>query len=96
MTQYQVDSETMLATTAAARGSIGRLEAEIASLHGQLTNLQSSWTGHAASAFQGVVSEWKGMEQRMQEVLASINHALGQAGQQYSEAEESNARLFSR
>jgi WXG100 family type VII secretion target len=94
MTRYQVDSEAVLAATAAARGSIGRIEAEVGGLHGQLTNLQGSWTGTAASAFQEVVGEWRSLEQRVGEVLAAMSHALGQAGQQYADIEESNARLF--
>ena len=68
----------------------------MAGLHGQLTNLQSSWTGQAASAFTGVVTEWKTTQQRVEENLAAINQALTHAGQQYAEIEAANARLFSR
>lgn len=96
MTRYQVDSEAVLGATSAATATIGRIQAEVGSLHGQLTNLQGSWTGPAATAFQTLVGEWKGMEQRVEEVLGAMSHALGQAGQQYAEIEASNARLFMR
>ena len=59
MTRYQVDSEAVISATGAVRSSITRIQSEVAGLHGQLTNLQSSWTGQAASAFTGVVTEWK-------------------------------------
>jgi 6 kDa early secretory antigenic target len=96
MTRYQVDSEEVISTTGAARGSIGRIQAEVEGLHALLTNLQGSWTGQAAAAFQGVVSEWKATQIRVEENLASINAALGQAGQHYAEIEVANARLFAR
>ncbi len=96
MTRYQVDSEAVISATGAVRSSITRIQSEVAGLHGQLTNLQSSWTGQAASAFTGVVSEWKVTQQRVEENLAAINQALTQAGQQYAEIEAANARLFTR
>jgi WXG100 family type VII secretion target len=75
---------------------MSRLQAETTSLTGQLTNLQASWSGPAATAFQSVVSEWKATQQRVEESLASIGVALNQAGQQYAEIELANARLFGR
>lgn len=94
MTRYQVDSDAVLAATTAAQGSIARIQAEVAALHGQLTNLQATWTGPAATAFQAVVTEWRGTEQRVDEVLSAVGQALGTAGRQYAEIEASNARLF--
>jgi WXG100 family type VII secretion target len=94
MTAYQVDSDAVLTTTGAVRASIARIQSEVSGLSGQLTGLQGTWTGQAATAFQSVVSEWHGTQLRVEEVLASINQALAQAGQQYAEIEAANARLF--
>ena len=94
MTQYQVDSDSVFATSGAARGSISRIQAEVEALHSQLLALQSSWTGQAASAFQVVVDDWKITQVRVEECLSSINTALGQAGQQYADIEATNASLF--
>jgi early secretory antigenic target protein ESAT-6 len=96
MTRYQVDSEAVLNATGAVRNSIARIQSEVAGLHGQLTSLQGSWTGQAASAFAGVITDWKGTQQRVEESLAAINQALTQAGQQYADIEAANARLFAR
>jgi early secretory antigenic target protein ESAT-6 len=96
MTRYQVDSEAVLSATGAVRNSISRIQAEVAGLHGQLTNLQGSWTGQAATAFAGVVTDWKATQQRVEESLAAINQSLAQAGQQYAEIESANTRLFGR
>ena len=95
MTRYQVDSEAVLGATAAIRASASRLQGEVAGLHGQLTSLQSSWSGQAADAFQAVVNDWKATQQRVEESLAAINQALTRAGEQYAEIEAANARLFS-
>ncbi len=96
MTSYHVDSEAVLGATASVHASMERLSGESSSLLGQLMNLQGSWGGAAASAFQSVVSEWRATQQRVEESLGSIGHALGTAAQQYAEAEATNARLFQR
>jgi WXG100 family type VII secretion target len=94
MTRYQVDSEAVAAATGNVRAAVGRIQAEVGGLHSQLTQLQSSWTGPAATAFQGVVSDWRATQQRVEESLAHINAALAQAGRIYADVEEQNARLF--
>ncbi|MBC7723511.1 MAG: WXG100 family type VII secretion target [Burkholderiaceae bacterium] len=96
MTTYQVDSEAVLGTTNTVRASMGRIQAEAASLYAQLVGLQGSWSGQAATAFQSIAGEWKSTQQRVEESLAAINVALGQAAQQYAEIESANTRLFLR
>ena len=96
MTRYQVDSEAVLSATGAVRTTIGRIQSEVTSLDGQLANLQGSWTGQASSAFVAVVTDWKTTQHRVEETLAAINAALTQAGQQYADIEQANARLFAR
>jgi early secretory antigenic target protein ESAT-6 len=71
-----------------------RISGEASSLLSQLVNLQGSWSGPAASAFQTVVTDWRSMQHRLDESLGSVGQALGTAGQQYAEIETSNARLF--
>lgn len=96
MTRYQVDSEAVIAATAATRGSIGRLQAEAAVLQGTLSGLQSTWSGAAASAFQGLLAEWTAAYQRVEQTLAAMNEALAHAGQGYAEVEAQAARMFVR
>ena len=94
MTRYQVDSEAVAAATAVVQAAIGRIQGEVSGLHGSLVNLQGSWTGSAAAAFQGVVADWTATQRRVEESLANINTALAHAGQTYAEIEFQNARLF--
>ncbi|QHC59629.1 WXG100 family type VII secretion target [Rathayibacter sp. VKM Ac-2760] len=94
MTHYQTDIDAITAATGSIHGSSERIQAEVAGLLGQLTSLEGSWTGQAATAFQGVVSLWRTTQSQVEDGLASIALALGTAGQQYAETEEANARLF--
>jgi len=96
MTRYQVDSEAVISATGAVRAIISRIQAEVAGLDGQLAQLQGSWTGAAASAFTSAAADWRSTQQRVEENLGTLNLALTHAGQQYSETEANNARLFVR
>jgi len=96
MTRFHVDSEAVATATANVRATIGRLQGEVSAMRTQLVELQSSWSGSASSAFQGVVAEWTTTQAKVEESLAAIAAALAYAGQQYAEIEDSNARLFLR
>lgn len=64
-------------------------------MYSHLTSLESSWSGQAATAFQGVVGDWRITQQRVEESLATIQQALATAGRQYADVEQQNSRLFS-
>ena len=96
MTTYHVDAAQVSAATQTVQGTIGRIQAEVASLLGQLTGLQSSWSGHAATAPWNAVADWRATQLQVEQSLAQLNHALGIAATQYAEAEQANARLFLR
>ena len=94
MTSYRVDSEAVLSAHGAIQNTMSRIEAEAASLKSQLVNLEGSWTGQAAMAFQSIVGDWTATQQRVEQSLAAIGNALGQAGRQYADVELANARMF--
>ena len=50
MTTYHVDAAQVSAATQTVQGTIGRIQSEVSSLLGQLTGLQSSWSGQARLA----------------------------------------------
>lgn len=94
MTRYTVDSEAVATAASAITGTVGRLQGEANALHSQLDALQGAWTGTAATAFQGVVQQWRGAQANLEQALGAIDHALRTAGTQYAEIELANARLF--
>ncbi len=94
MTRFTVDSDAVSGAASAVAGTVSRLQAEANAMHTQLDQLQSSWTGTAATAFAGVVQQWRGAQHNLEQALGSIDQALRTAATQYAEIEQANARLF--
>lgn len=94
MPVFSVDSDAVFAATTAVRATGERLQADTAAMLAQLTQLQGSWTGAAAVAFQGVVERWRAAQRDLDGALADISTALATAGQQYAQVEQSATSLF--
>lgn len=94
MTQFQVDSEQVLAANTAIQSTIGRVQTDIGSLHAQLQSLQDSWRGLAANQFQELALRWHTTATAVQSQLGELGMALAYAAQQYEEIENANLRLF--
>ncbi len=94
MTAFSVDADAVLAATGAIRGTADRLQAETAAMLGQLTQLQGTWTGGAAVAFQSLVDRLRSAQTELESALTDIGTALGHAGAQYAQTEVAAAGLF--
>ncbi|KAA9085383.1 WXG100 family type VII secretion target [Microbacterium radiodurans] len=94
MTVFSVDSDAVLTATAGIRGTASRIESDTAAMMAQLVQLQSSWTGGAALAFQSVAERWSAAQREVETALADIAAALDTAGQQYLQAEQAATGLF--
>ena len=94
MTQFTVDSEQVWAANSAIQGTITRINHEVDLLHGQLTGLQTTWTGLAANSFQELVIRWRATATTVDVQLGELGAALGVAASQYAEIEYANQRLF--
>ena len=93
MSIVQIDVEELRAKSGAVEGSIGRLQAEVGTMEANLRQLQDTWRGQAAANFQGVLTEWRATQQRVEEALAGIRRAMDAAATQYQEAEAANAAM---
>ena len=80
MAVYSVDSDAVLSATTAVRGTMERVQGDTHAMLAQLTPLQSSWTGTAAASFHGVIEQWRGVQQQVEESLGAIGGALAVAG----------------
>ncbi len=94
MAVYSVDSDAVLAATAAVRATGERIRADTHTMLAQLADLQGQWTGAASGAFAGVVEQWRAAHTGLDEALASIGVALESAGRQYADAEHVTLGLF--
>jgi early secretory antigenic target protein ESAT-6 len=96
MTQYHVDSSEISRGSQLAIQSGENIRMEVAGLLGMLTSLEGSWQGGAASAFTGVLEQWRSAQAQVETALGSMGAALGQAAQEYEAAETQASRLFAR
>jgi len=95
MVQFNVNSDDLALKSTAVRGSVDRIRLEVDAMQRNLQDLQSTWTGAAASNFQGLLMEWRATQMKVEASLESINSALSMAAVQYAQAEEANTRMFS-
>lgn len=96
MTQYNVDAAQVANASTLAANSAEALRAEVGAMMSHLTALEGSWQGGAASAFTGLLQEWRAAQVQVESALDNITVALGQAAQQYQSAEDNASRLFVR
>ncbi len=94
MSVFTVDTEAVGAAQAAALATMERLRGEASTLMAQLSQLQSSWSGQASSAFQLCAEEWRGAQLHVEQTLESIGGKLGSAATQYADADHYSASLF--
>ncbi|MGO3885158.1 MAG: WXG100 family type VII secretion target [Mycetocola sp.] len=94
MGHFQVDSDQVMTSTASMNATIGTIRAEVSRLYGQLSALEGSWTGQAATAFTTLLGQWRSTQLTVEQNLETISTALGRAGQRYAEIEEANAQMF--
>lgn len=96
VSRFEVDSARVAQASGAVNASVGSISAEVDRMMRNLLDLQNSWRGQAATQFQGVVTDWRATQERVRQSLEDISAALGAAGQQYADVEQSNARMFAR
>ncbi|MDO5080469.1 WXG100 family type VII secretion target [Buchananella hordeovulneris] len=93
--RYEVDSVEVTQTAVRMRATIAAVEAEVSSMMGQLTALQSSWSGAASSAFAALAQEWKATQTQVETNLTNITEALDQVASEYASVEDLAVQTFS-
>jgi 6 kDa early secretory antigenic target len=96
MSRYEVDSAQVTQAAAAVQTSAQQISAQVDGMMRHLLALQSSWRGQAASSFQHVITDWRGVQERVGVGLEEIQRALTLTAQQYQQAEDNAARMFAR
>lgn len=94
MAQFNVNSDDLALKSSAVKGSVDRIRMEVDAMKRNLLDLQSTWTGSAATNFQALLQEWHATELKVEASLESINAALSMAATQYAQAEDANTRMF--
>ncbi|CAN7350515.1 WXG100 family type VII secretion target [Microbacterium sp. LjRoot45] len=94
MAVFSVDSDAVMSATSAVRATGDRLQSDTAAMMSQLTQLQGSWTGSAAVAFQSVIERWRAAQREVETALADISGALGHVARQYADTESAATGIF--
>ncbi|WP_062136228.1 WXG100 family type VII secretion target [Demequina aestuarii] len=94
MTRYHVDAAEVAHASSRASASAETIRGEVAAMMGHLTALEGSWQGGAATAFAGVLDQWRGAQVQVEQALDALTVALSQAAEHYQSAEDTAARLF--
>lgn len=94
MNLIRVDAAAIATAATVTKTQIAAIETEVAKLTANLTSLEASWSGSAATAFQGALGSWRAAQSAVEASLAELNRVLEMASTQYAEVEAANARLF--
>lgn len=94
MAHFEVDSAQVSSGAAAARASAANIRSEVAAMVAHLMNLQASWRGTAAVAFNDLLVQWQSTQQLVEQNLDSISTALDTSARQYEDVEAATTRLF--
>ena len=96
MSRFEVDS----ARVALAAGTVERtattVRSEVAAMLHHLEELQATWQGEAAARCAELVTDWRTVQTRVEDVLDGVQVGLTRAARTYEEAEASAAALFGR
>ena len=67
------------------------VQADLASLRGQLAPLQGAWVGEAATAFAALMERWDADARSLSQALRAIGEAVQGSGRTYQQQEEAQA-----
>ena len=75
-------------------GIAGQIEQQLGDLKGYLAPLVASWTGEAATDYQGLQTKWNQSAEDLHAVLQQIASALRTASENYVSGEHTNASMW--
>ncbi|GAB3850191.1 WXG100 family type VII secretion target [Nesterenkonia populi] len=96
MAVFQIDTTELLSKSQNVEATLGRIQSDVNMMEGQLRQLQETWKGSAAVAFQDVLTQWRSAQVQVEQSLASVRQAMASASAQYEETESANTRVFGR
>lgn len=96
MAIFQIDTADLAAKAGTVEATLSRIQSDVSSMEGQLRQLQETWKGSAALAFQDVLTQWRATQVQVEQSLGSVRQAMATASMQYEETEQATTRMFGR
>ncbi|MDR2255224.1 MAG: WXG100 family type VII secretion target [Arthrobacter sp.] len=94
MATFSTDTALMRTKSAQVLSTAERVRSEVATMHASLQDLNNAWSGAASQRFQGLITQWRQVQAKVEESLTQISQALSSASTHYDEAERANTSLF--
>ena len=94
MPVFSVDTQAVADTASRTRTRIATIQTETDGLTGDISTLQSSWTGGASDSMATCAADWHVTAIQVQSSLDLISQALDQAAVSYDDAEVTNKGRF--
>ena len=94
MPVFSVDTQAVADTAARTRTRIATIQTETDGLKGDISLLQSSWTGGASDSMATCAADWHVTAIQVQSSLDLISQALDQSAVSYDDAESVNTTRF--
>src|SRR5690625_7348677 len=80
MVQFNVDSAQVAHGALAARRHGEAIRGEVQAMTALLTQMEGTWRGGAATAFQSALGQWRGTQQKGESAVEAIATAVDAAG----------------
>ncbi|VEG29486.1 WXG100 family type VII secretion target [Actinomyces howellii] len=94
MPVFAVDTQAVADTASRARTRIATIQTEVDGMQGDISILQTSWTGGASDSMAACAADWHVTALQVQASLDSISMALDHAAVSYDDAETANTGRF--
>ncbi|WP_297082292.1 WXG100 family type VII secretion target [uncultured Demequina sp.] len=94
MTRYHVDAAEVASAAALAARSGHSIRGEVTAMMAHLTALDATWQGGAATAFAGVLDQWRVAQAQVEQALDALSGALAGAAEEYQSAEDAARSMF--
>lgn len=94
MPVFSVDTQAVYDTATRVRARVETIQAEVDAMAGDISALESAWTGGASAAMSACAADWQLTQLQVQTSLSSISAALDQAALSYDDAESANTTRF--
>ncbi|WP_150461950.1 WXG100 family type VII secretion target [Nesterenkonia ebinurensis] len=96
MAVFQIDTADLMAKSGTVEATLSRIQSDVNSMEGQLRQLQETWKGSAAVAFQDVLTQWRATQAQVEQSLQSVRQAMAAASSHYENVENANTQIFAR
>lgn len=94
MTEMDVDPAAIDAAHTQVLTSAGKIAGLLEGLAAYLRPMQSTWSGAAADAADGVIEAWTASATALNDLLVQIGTALDTVGENYTATETANAGIW--